>query len=340
MFFCCIMILNSMVASAQGVYHVMQVPYISQLYPVRAVVGCEATALLMGMQYKGIATQVDLRAFLDAMPKSKTNPAKGFAGSPYVASEKIRTTIYPAAITEYANRYAQGMIRDISGSELEIIKWEVLNDNPVMIYATMYWKKPYYRSFMIEGEQQWLLRNNHAVLIVGYDEDNRKFYIADPYNKQNTRKPYFYWIEEEKLKPIYDERKWAVAVGAEVPISAEQLQAGMKEAMLQVEKPESKIVMEEKSFEGKIYAGFDWDEAVYLDAADVFEKENHGTLTYSEETGGCVVRRERILDINLVNGYLFEQGRIAGKLGMMPMVLKGKVYLAKEDILLLLSMMK
>lgn len=90
-------------------------------------------------------------------------------------------------------------------------------------------------------------------MIVGYDEDNRKFYIADPYNKQNTRKPYFYWIEEEKLKPIYDERKWAVAVGAEVPISAEQLQAGMKEAMLQVEKPESKIVMEEKSFEGKVY---------------------------------------------------------------------------------------
>lgn len=201
-------------------YIVIDVPYISQLHPTRAVVGCEPTALLMGLQYKGSATDVSLKTFLDAMPKTETDPAKGFAGSPYTPSEKIRTTIYPKALSDYANTYMSNLTRDISGSELEDIKKELLSGNPVLIYATMWWNKPYYREFTIEGEKQWLLRNNHAVLLTGYDAKDQNFYVADPYNKNSPTTPYFYWISESKLKPIYDERKWAIAVG-EVPVTLE-----------------------------------------------------------------------------------------------------------------------
>lgn len=316
--------------SAEGVYHVMRVPYVSQLYPVKAVVGCEGAALLMGMQYKGIATGVSLKRFLDVMPKSKTNPAKGFAGSPYVKSEKIRTTIYPAAIAEYANRYAPGMTRDISGAELETLKQEILNDNPVMIYATMYWRKPYYRSFMIDGQQQWLLRNNHAILLAGYDGAARKFYIADPYNEYNIKKPYFYWIEEDKLKPLYDERKWAVAVGLPV-FEPTQTQIVPEAPQPQEEAP--KIEVGSKVFRGREYSGFDWDGAVYLDAEDIFAKEGQGSLTYFAETGSCIARNEyHILDVNLNNAHLFEKNNVVGKLAMMPIVWEGKVYITQEDI--------
>lgn len=314
---CLIIAAFSAEVSAEQEYHVMQVPYVSQLYPVRAVVGCEATALLMGLKYKGVAAETGLKPFLDAMPKSKTDPAKGFAGSPYVSSEKIRTTIYPAALAAYANLYGEGMTRDISGADLEEVKREVLSDNPVLIYATMYWKKPYYRNFVIEGQNQWLLRNNHAVLIVGYDGAGRKFYIADPYNKNNVRKPYFYWIEEDRLRPIYDERKWAIAVG----IPPQEVH----------EAPP--LTLSEKSFEGEIYKSVDIGERVYLELAEVLKRKKIASAVYSPEFGGYLLRRDdEVVEVNLVNGYLFRKGSVTGKLQQLPVIYEEKVYFAEQDL--------
>jgi uncharacterized protein YvpB len=191
---------------------VISVPYISQLYPVYAVVGCEATSLLMALKGKGYAQNVTLRQFLDEMPKSKSDPAKGFVGSPYVAdkTKKTRTTIYPPVLAAYASKY--GEVVDFSGKTPEDIQFEVLNGNPVVIYATMRWETPYYRWYNIEGQQQRLLSNNHAVLICGYDSTKDSYYIADPYNVNNTRKEYRYWISASKLEPIYNVRRHAVVV--------------------------------------------------------------------------------------------------------------------------------
>lgn len=193
-------------------YNVIPVPYISQLSPVRAVVGCEATSLLMGLKGKGYATEVDLRTFLDGMPKHTSNPAKGFVGSPYIAdpTKKTRTTIYPAKLVEYASRY--GKVQDFSGSSPAELQGELLAGNPVVIYATMRWEKPFYRTYNIEGETQRLLSNNHAVLVCGYNCENNQYYIADPYNDQNTSKEYRYWISGSTLEPIYNERRHAIVV--------------------------------------------------------------------------------------------------------------------------------
>lgn len=193
-------------------YNVINVPYISQLSPVYAVVGCEATSLLMGMHAKGYATNIDLRTFLDNMPKHSSNPAKGFVGSPYKAdkTKKTRTTIYPAPLTAYASRY--GRVLDFSGSSPLSIQAEVLHGNPVVIYATMRWETPYYREYSIEGETQTLLSNNHAVLICGYNANTNEYYIADPYNVNDTSKEYRYWISGSVLEPIYNVRRQALVV--------------------------------------------------------------------------------------------------------------------------------
>lgn len=188
------------------------VPYISQLYPVRAVVGCEATSLLMGMKGKGYAQDIDLRTFLDGMPKTASDPAKGFVGSPYRAdpTKKTRTTIYPPVLAEYARQY--GNVSDFSGSSVQELRAELLAGNPVVIYATMRWEKPFYRYYNIEGATQRLLSNNHAVLVCGYDSETNYYYIADPYNEKNTRQEYRYWISGSTLEPIYMERQHAVVV--------------------------------------------------------------------------------------------------------------------------------
>lgn len=192
--------------------NVIPTPYISQLYPVYAVVGCEPTSLLMGLKAKGYALDVDLRTFLDNMPKTSSNPAKGFVGSPYSAdpTKKTRTTIYPPILAEYASQY--GNVRDFSGRSVEDIQAEVLDGNPIVAYCTMWWEAPYYRNYNIEGEIQRLLSNNHVILVCGYNGITDQYYIADPYNKYNTREEYYYWIDASVFEPIYNERKHALVV--------------------------------------------------------------------------------------------------------------------------------
>ena len=191
-------------------YTVIPTPYISQVYPSGAWVGCEPTSLLMGLKAKGYAQNVTLDDFLYAMPKTESNPAKGFVGSPYVPSETLRTTIYPAPLAEYGRQY--GNVKDFSGKSVEELREEVLLGNPVVIYVTLYWKQPYYRNFNIEGTTQSLLRNNHAVLVCGYDSSTQQYYIADPYNINDRYHDYFYWISADILDPLYMVRQHAVAI--------------------------------------------------------------------------------------------------------------------------------
>ena len=192
--------------------NVISVPYISQVYPVYAPVGCEPTSLLMGLQAKGYATNVTLRQFLDAMPKTTSNPAKGFVGSPYRAdpTKKTRTTIYPTKLAEYGRQY--GNVIDLTGATTQQIQLEVLSGNPVVAYVTLYWQTPYYRYYNIEGQTQRLLSNNHAVLVCGYNAANHTYYIADPYNVSRPQQPYFYWVSGYLFDELYNVRHHALAI--------------------------------------------------------------------------------------------------------------------------------
>ncbi|MHC1722131.1 MAG: S-layer homology domain-containing protein [Aminipila sp.] len=193
-------------------YKVINVPYISQLYPVSAVVGCEGTSLLMGLKAKGYAQGIGLLEFLNSLPRHPSNPAKGFVGSPFIAdlTKKTRTTIYPPVLATYGEHY--GNVDDFSGSSIDELQAELLDGNPVVVYATMHWEKPFYRYYNIEGTKQRLLSNNHVILACGYDRNTNMYFISDPYNKEDTRKEYKYWIDGNTFERIYNERKQAVVV--------------------------------------------------------------------------------------------------------------------------------
>jgi uncharacterized protein YvpB len=193
-------------------YNEIPVPYISQVYPVSAPVGCEATSLLMGLHAKGCALGIGLNAFLDDMPKHASNPGKGFVGSPYRAdkTKKTRTTILPGVLSAWASNY--GNVHDFSGSSPEEIRAELLYGNPVVVYVTLWWEKPFYRTYNIEGQKKRMLSNNHAVLACGYDMENNIYYIADPYNLKDPREDLKYWINGDTFDRIYNERRHAVVV--------------------------------------------------------------------------------------------------------------------------------
>ena len=189
---------------------VIDTPYISQVTPVYAPVGCEPTSLLMGLKAKGYAQEVDLRSFLDAMPKHEYDPAQGFAGSPYQPDQSKRTTIYPAKLAEYGRKY--GDVADFSGRSVEELQRELLSGNPVVVYVTLWWAEPYYRTYRMGDHEETLLRNNHAVLLCGYDSQTDQYNVADPYNVKCQGQDYFYWQDASVLEPLYLVRQHAVVV--------------------------------------------------------------------------------------------------------------------------------
>ena len=192
-----------------------KVPYISQLKPVYAPNGCEATSLLMGLKGKGY-TDLDLRTFLDRMPKTKSNPAKGYVGSPY-GNEKSRfLTIDPEPLAKYGQRYGNAV--NIQGAPIEDIIKEIQNGNTVVIYVTLHWAPAYYKTLPIDGVPTRRIFNNHVLLLTGYDPVKKAFYIADPYNHESDGasrdKPFFYWKSQALVDKCYNygNRRFAVVI--------------------------------------------------------------------------------------------------------------------------------
>ncbi|HIY06497.1 MAG TPA: S-layer homology domain-containing protein [Candidatus Evtepia faecigallinarum] len=191
-------------------YQMANVPYISQIDNIYAWVGCEAVATLMGLQAKGFATNVSVKYFLDNLPRSSSDPEKGFVGSPYVpdTSKRTRTTIYPAKLAEYSNTYCNGQVvcEDFRGASITDLQRELLAGNCVVGYMTLWWEAPYYRYYNIEGSIQRLVSNNHAVLVCGYDPD-KGYFISDPYNYYNRGQVHQYWENAKTFEAIWAERQ-------------------------------------------------------------------------------------------------------------------------------------
>ena len=189
------------------------VPYYSQIYPYKAWVGCEPTCLYMALRYRNCALEVNLKQFLDHMPKDSCNPARGFVGSPYRSSRTLRTTIYPPVLAAYGRSYGANAV-DFSGASVSELQAELLAGNPVVAYVTLFWASPYYRNYVIDGATQSLLYNNHAVLVTGYDCAANRYYITDPYNVKaaNHNADYRYWVDGATFDALYNVRRHAVVI--------------------------------------------------------------------------------------------------------------------------------
>lgn len=196
-------------------YRMPKVPYISQIDNIYAWVGCEAVATLMGLQATGYAQDVGIKYFLDKLPRTSSNPEKGFVGSPYVPdkTKKTRTTIYPAKLAEYSNSYCKGdkACADFRGASIKELQQELLAGNCVVGYMTLWWNAPQYRNYNIEGSVQRLVSNNHAVLVCGYDPV-KGYFISDPYNYYNRGQVHQYWENAKTFESIWNERKVGMVI--------------------------------------------------------------------------------------------------------------------------------
>lgn len=194
-------------------YHLINVPYHSQLYPTRAPTGCENTATLMGLQAKGYALGVSLAQFINNTPTSASDPNQGFVGTQYLPAAQqngLRTTIYPEPMANYVNNTYGANASNMSGASFDEIVQQTLNGNPVVVWGTAYWNTPTYGTFNINGEQQSLVNNNHVYVTTGYDANNRTIRVADPWSTNGTRLEY--WVSESEFNRAYDSRRHAMLI--------------------------------------------------------------------------------------------------------------------------------
>ncbi|MBW8382731.1 MAG: C39 family peptidase, partial [Youngiibacter sp.] len=188
---------------------VIGIPYVNQYSPVYAPMGCEGASLLMALKYKGYAS-LDLKAFLDAMPKTERDPFNGFASTPYTVVSvvpEIFQSIFPEALTAYGSRYS-GNVADVSGYSTAQLKAEIDKGNPVVVYVTTRnYETPVWKVYdMGPSGNVNIVDNMHVMVLTGYNSDG-EYHVTDPASSRNT-----YWVSQVKFETAYNALKWAVVV--------------------------------------------------------------------------------------------------------------------------------
>ena len=172
----------------------LNVPYISQ-NKNGVLNGCEATSMLMALQYKGYLGSMDLRTFAENMPKSD-DPNTGFyldifGKEPY----DVAHWIAPNPLVEYGiSSSGNGNISNISGASIDDIANEIINGNPVIIYLTYAYNNPYNWSNGIP-------KNLHVQLVIGYNKLTGDFIIQDPWTR--TSGQYEFVLSKNKIENLY-----------------------------------------------------------------------------------------------------------------------------------------
>lgn len=177
-------------------WHTFTVPYISQnrngVYN-----GCEASSVLMALQYRGYLTSKNLYDYATEIPKAD-NPNDGFYLDIYGLEPRNESHwIAPAPLIEFAkNSSGYENIYDLTGSDLETLKNEILANNPVVIYLTYDFKNPSNYSFGVP-------KNLHVMLLTGYNTITNEYQITDPWTRNNGQ--YIFYLSGDRVQSLYEQ---------------------------------------------------------------------------------------------------------------------------------------
>ena len=148
--------------------------------------GCESVALYILLRYYNIDVSVDQiiekleKGDLPHMENSVMyggNPNLEFIGNPY---NKDSYGVYDNPIIQVAKQYKSNVINGTGKSFDEILNI-VKQKRPVMVWTSMYLALPYISISWIykpSGEKINWIANEHAVVVIGQDNDN--VIISDP----------------------------------------------------------------------------------------------------------------------------------------------------------------
>lgn len=186
---------------------VLAVPFISQLTPTYAPLGCEGASLLMALKYKGY-TDVSLKTLLDQMPKSNKNPFTGYSSTPYKAVKGVYQSIFPKALADYGKTFHEN-VEDGTGYSSKQLKKELDAGNPVVVYVTNKFAAPIWKTYsMGSAGKVKAIKNMHVVTLIGYDKKTGDYLVNDPNSKKESQ----FWVQKATFEKSYNHLKYAVVV--------------------------------------------------------------------------------------------------------------------------------
>ena len=173
----------------------LNIPYVSQNLS-KVYNGCELASLLMSLKYKGYLKDMDLRSFAAGISITD-NPYSGFYLSIFEYEPRdITHWIAPSALIDYGiNSSNYSNIIDLTGSNFDELKKDIINRNPVIIYLTYNFNNP-------KGWNNGVPLNLHVQLITGYNSITNEYVITDPYTRTNGK--YEFVVGEQKLRELYN----------------------------------------------------------------------------------------------------------------------------------------
>ena len=186
----------------------INVPYVSQLTPTYAPMGCEGASLLMALKYKGY-TKESLKSLLDKMPKTTNNPYIAFASTPYKVVNGVFQSIFPKPLTAFGQRY-NSKVANATGYTTTQLKQELDKGNPVVVYVTVNFAKPVWAKYnMGSAGHVNIVDNMHVMTLIGYNKNTGSYYVADPDSYRSNNK---YWVSKSVFETSYNALKYAVVV--------------------------------------------------------------------------------------------------------------------------------
>lgn len=173
---------------------IIDAPYISQVFGYPN--GCESVSTVMALNYEGIDITVDdfIEKYLDMKPVPTVgadgemwgySPWNSFLGDP---RDYTGLCCYAPAIRNALNKFVDRdkyEVLELRDRSLEsLCRDYLLNDVPVVLWATMYMNSPFQPGWewnVIDGKEgetfKWT-SPMHCVLLIGFDAEN--YYFNDP----------------------------------------------------------------------------------------------------------------------------------------------------------------
>ena len=164
--------------------------------------GCESVALTMALMYEGFSldkTTIARKYLIYNLEDD--NMAEGYIGDPFTDSG---AGCFPPAIASTAKRFFEENERnyeayDISGTEMETLLCYVAAGTPVIVWNTIHMEEPEFTGeyCTYEGTLYEWYRQEHCVLLTGYDLQDGTVQVHDPMDGIVTR-------EFQEFKRLYD----------------------------------------------------------------------------------------------------------------------------------------
>ena len=173
----------------------LNVPYISQNLN-EVYNGCESASLLMGLQYKGYLSDMDIVTYSTNMPKSD-DPNTGFYLDIF-GKEPVDVAhwIAPAPLAKYGiDSSGNNNVIDATGFSINDLTNEIKAHNPVVIYLTYNFAEPYNWSNEVP-------KNLHVLLLTGYNSITDQYLLTDPFTRSSGQ--YKFILSKSSLEYLYN----------------------------------------------------------------------------------------------------------------------------------------